>query len=189
MKKKCKIASRMKKIIISIWVYLHNERVFCYKVFSVLINYQGLSFGGFSLKIELVVFTYKLIIYYWKNYLFYYYYYYHCHTQQHTQWHTHNTWQKHRATHTNIKTRQHKTDHKNNNNRKRWSIQINGSTIFKAQTSPFGAGTMHTQHWSSHNSKSQSGTNPPQHLSITSVPSRTQPACHPLQKTIGLGSC
>ena len=52
---------------ISIWGYLHNERVFCYNVFSVLIIYQGLSFGGFSLKSELVVFVYELIIYLWKN--------------------------------------------------------------------------------------------------------------------------
>ena len=48
---------------ISIWGYFHDERVFSYKVFSVLIIYQGLSFGGFSLKIELVVFMYELIIY------------------------------------------------------------------------------------------------------------------------------
>ena len=48
---------------ISILGYLHNERVFCYKVFSVVIIYQGLSFGGFALKIEPVVFVYELIIY------------------------------------------------------------------------------------------------------------------------------
>ena len=41
---------------ISIWGQFHNKRVFCYKIFSVLIIYQGLSFGGYSLKIELVVF-------------------------------------------------------------------------------------------------------------------------------------
>ena len=32
------------------------------------IIFQGLSFGGFSLKIELVVFVYELIIYSQKNY-------------------------------------------------------------------------------------------------------------------------
>ena len=48
---------------ISIWVYFHTERVFCYKVFSVLIIYHSLSFGGISLKIELVVFVYELISY------------------------------------------------------------------------------------------------------------------------------
>ena len=39
--------------------------VFCYKVFAVIIIHQDLSFGGFALKIELVVFVYELI-----NYLF-----------------------------------------------------------------------------------------------------------------------
>ena len=54
---------------ISIWGYLHNQRVFCYKVFSVFIIYQGLSFGGFALKIELVVFVYELVIYLWNYFL------------------------------------------------------------------------------------------------------------------------
>ena len=62
MKNKCKMASGMKKISL-FGGYFHNERVFCYKIFSVFIVYQGLSFGGFSLKIELVVFVYELFIY------------------------------------------------------------------------------------------------------------------------------
>ena len=32
-------------------------------IFKVFIIFQGLSFGGFSLEIELVVFVYELIIY------------------------------------------------------------------------------------------------------------------------------
>ena len=52
------MASILKK-----WGYLHNERVFCYKVFAVFIIHQDLSFGGFALKIELVVFVYELFIY------------------------------------------------------------------------------------------------------------------------------
>ena len=47
----------------SIWEYLHNKRVFCYKVLSFFINHQDLSFGGFELKIEFVVFVYELINY------------------------------------------------------------------------------------------------------------------------------
>ena len=43
--------------------YLHNERVFCYNVLSFFIILQDLSFGGFALKIELVVFVYELFIY------------------------------------------------------------------------------------------------------------------------------
>ena len=39
--------------------------VFCYKVLSFFIIHQDLSFGGFALKIEFVVFVYELI-----NYLF-----------------------------------------------------------------------------------------------------------------------
>ena len=39
--------------------------VFRYKVLSLFIIHQDLSFGGFALKIEFVVFVYKLI-----NYLF-----------------------------------------------------------------------------------------------------------------------
>ena len=49
---------------ITIWVYLHKDRVVCYKVFSVFIIYQGLSFGGFALKIEFVVYVYELIFIY-----------------------------------------------------------------------------------------------------------------------------
>ena len=48
---------------ISIWEYFNNERVFHYNIFSVLIIYQGLTIGGFSLKVELVVFAHELIIY------------------------------------------------------------------------------------------------------------------------------
>ena len=47
----------------SFWRYLRNKRVFFYEVFKVFIIFQGLPFGGFSLKIELVVFVYELIIY------------------------------------------------------------------------------------------------------------------------------
>ena len=50
---------------ICIWEYLHNKRVT-----SLLQSFQcsffiteGLSFGGFALKIEFVVFVYELIIY------------------------------------------------------------------------------------------------------------------------------
>ena len=45
---------------ITVWGYLHNKRVFYYKVFSLFIVYQGISFGGFALKIEMVVFVYEL---------------------------------------------------------------------------------------------------------------------------------
>ena len=51
---------------IFIWGYLHNERVFCYKVLFII--YQDLPFGGFALKIKLVISVYELIIYLW-NYL------------------------------------------------------------------------------------------------------------------------
>ena len=68
------MASTLKK-----WGYVHNERVFCYKVFAVFIIYQDLSFGGFALKIEFVVFVYELFSYeiiflllgYICNYLYY----------------------------------------------------------------------------------------------------------------------
>ena len=49
--------------ILKKWGYLHNERVFCYKVLSFFITHQDLSFGGFALKIEFVVFVYELFIY------------------------------------------------------------------------------------------------------------------------------
>ena len=49
--------------ILTKWAYLHNERVFCYKVLSFIIIHQDLSFGGFTLKIKLVVFVYELINY------------------------------------------------------------------------------------------------------------------------------
>ena len=61
---KDKMASILKK-----WGYLHNERVFCYKVLSFFITHQDLSFGGFALEIELVVFVYELF-----NYLIIFYY-------------------------------------------------------------------------------------------------------------------
>ena len=48
---------------ISIWGYLHNEKVFCYKLLSVFIIHQDLYFGGIGLKIESVVFVYELINY------------------------------------------------------------------------------------------------------------------------------
>ena len=57
---------------VSIWGYFHNKRVFCYKAFSVFIIYQGLSFGGFSLKIELVAFVYELANYLFMKLFFYY---------------------------------------------------------------------------------------------------------------------
>ena len=49
--------------ILKKWGYLHNERVFCYKVFAVFIVHQDLSFCGFALKIEFVVFVYEIFIY------------------------------------------------------------------------------------------------------------------------------
>ena len=45
--------------------YLHNEKVFRYKVLSIFIIYKDLSFGSIALKIKVVVFVYELI-----NYLF-----------------------------------------------------------------------------------------------------------------------
>ena len=51
--------------ILTKWGYLHNNMVFCYKVLSFFIIHQDLSFGGFALKIEFVVFVYELF-----NYLF-----------------------------------------------------------------------------------------------------------------------
>ena len=48
---------------ISILGYLHNEKVFCYKLLSIFIIHQDLSFGGIALKIEFVVFVYELINY------------------------------------------------------------------------------------------------------------------------------
>ena len=52
-----------KKIAISMWGYLRNKMVFCYKLLSIFITHQGLSFGGIALKIEFVVFVYELINY------------------------------------------------------------------------------------------------------------------------------
>ena len=43
------------------WGYLHNNMVFRYKILSFFIIHQDLSFGGFALKIEFVVFVYELI--------------------------------------------------------------------------------------------------------------------------------
>ena len=48
---------------ISICGYLHNEKVFCYKLLSIFIIHQDLSFGGIALKIKFVVFVYELINY------------------------------------------------------------------------------------------------------------------------------
>ena len=42
---------------------LHNKRVFCYKVSSFFIIHENLSFGGFTMKTEFVVFMYKIFIY------------------------------------------------------------------------------------------------------------------------------
>ena len=77
MKNKCKIASMLKKISLSEDIsitrgYLHNKRTFCYKIFSLFIVYQGLSFGGFALKVGLVVFVYELIMYLFMKLFFYY---------------------------------------------------------------------------------------------------------------------
>ena len=44
--------------------------VFCYKVLSFFIIHQDLSFGGFALKIEFVVFVYELINYLFMKLLF-----------------------------------------------------------------------------------------------------------------------
>ena len=57
-KNKGKMASILKK-----WGYLHNKRVFCCNLLSFFITHQDLSFGGFALKIEFVVFLYELFIY------------------------------------------------------------------------------------------------------------------------------
>ena len=48
---------------ISIWGYLHNKKVFGYKLLSIFIIHQDLCFGGIALKIEFVVFVYELINY------------------------------------------------------------------------------------------------------------------------------
>ena len=48
---------------ISILGYLHNKKVFCYKLLSIFIIHQDLSFGSIALKIEFVVFMYELINY------------------------------------------------------------------------------------------------------------------------------
>ena len=48
---------------ISIWGYLHNEKVFCCQLLSIFIIHQDLSFDGIALKIEFVVFVYELINY------------------------------------------------------------------------------------------------------------------------------
>ena len=47
---------------ISIWDYLHNEKVFYYKLLSIFIIHQDLSFGGIALKIEFVVLCMNLLI-------------------------------------------------------------------------------------------------------------------------------
>ena len=43
------------------WGYFHNRMLFRYNVLSFFIIHQHLSFGGFALKIEFVVFVYELI--------------------------------------------------------------------------------------------------------------------------------
>ena len=57
-KNKDKMALILKK-----WEYLYNKRVFCYNVLPFFIIHHDLSFGGFALKIEFVVFVYELFIY------------------------------------------------------------------------------------------------------------------------------
>ena len=47
----------------SILGYLHNKNVFCYKLSSIFITHQDLSFDGIALKIKFVVFVYELINY------------------------------------------------------------------------------------------------------------------------------
>ena len=49
--------------ILKKWGYLHNEMVCCYKLLSVFIIHQDLSFSGIALKIEFVAFVYELINY------------------------------------------------------------------------------------------------------------------------------
>ena len=56
LKNKDKMASILTK-----WGYLHNEKVFRYKILLIFIIHQDLSFGGIALKIEFVVFVYELI--------------------------------------------------------------------------------------------------------------------------------
>ena len=52
------------------WGYLHNRMLFCYKVLSFFIIHQDLSFGGFALKIEFIVFVYGIINYLFMKLLF-----------------------------------------------------------------------------------------------------------------------
>ena len=54
--------------ILTKWGYFHNNMVFRYKVLSLFIIHQGLSFGGFALKIEFVLFVYELINYLFMNF-------------------------------------------------------------------------------------------------------------------------
>ena len=58
LKNNAKMASILKK-----WEYLRSERIFSNKLLSIFIIHQDLSFGGFPLKIEFVVFVYELINY------------------------------------------------------------------------------------------------------------------------------
>ena len=62
MNNKSKMASMVKKISLSGDISI-TKGYFVTKLFSVFIIYQGLSFGGFFLKIERVVFVYELVIY------------------------------------------------------------------------------------------------------------------------------
>ena len=48
---------------ICIWDISMTKGYFSTKFFSMFIIYQGLSFGGIYLKVELVLFVYELIIY------------------------------------------------------------------------------------------------------------------------------
>ena len=58
LKNKGKMASILTK-----WGYFHSKKVFCYKILSIFIIHQDLSFGGIALKIEFIVFVYELINY------------------------------------------------------------------------------------------------------------------------------
>ena len=53
------MASMVKNI--SIWDYLHNEKLFYYKLLSIFIIHQDLSFGGIALKIEFLVLCMNLL--------------------------------------------------------------------------------------------------------------------------------
>ena len=53
------------KIVLILKKYgcLHNKTVFFYKVLSFFIIHENLSFGGFTMKTEFVVFMYELFMF------------------------------------------------------------------------------------------------------------------------------